>query len=269
MNTEEIMELAMQMSELDVSPSDSSIYVEGNDIKRVLFGIDIGPEELLWAKQQGFDLVIAHHPPSAALRYEDTYKRHATFMMKAGIPAQVAHDAIADKLLDIHIQSKTENFTRVIGMAKLLNMPFMNIHAPIDEITRNVFQKTIDSVLPADVDEIVNAMNNIEPFPHSHVKVEQVMGNPHKVVDKLPVLIGAYTNGGYMVAKTWYQQGFPGVVYMHINAPDFEKLRREFPDNVLILTGHMPGDYVGALIFLRELKKRGLDVLSIGFPELL
>jgi hypothetical protein len=112
-------------------------------------------------------------------------------------------------------------------------------------------------------------MNNIEPFPHSHVKVEQVMGNPHKVVDKLPVLIGAYTNGGYMVAKTWYQQGFPGVVYMHINAPDFEKLRREFPDNVLILTGHMPGDYVGALIFLRELKKRGLDVLSIGFPELL
>jgi len=268
MTTEEIMELAMEMSELEVEPADSSIYVEGKNIKNVFFGIDIGVEELLWAKQQGFDLVIAHHPPSAALRYEDIYKRHATFMMQAGIPAEEAHQAVAEKLTDLHIQSKTENFTRVVGMAKLLNMPFMNIHVPIDEITRKTFQRVIDDMLPATVSDIVYEMNKIEPFPHSHVKVEAIMGDPEQKVDRLPVLIGAFTNGGYSIAKVWFDHGFPGLVYMHIAPGEFQKVKAEFPDRALVLTGHMPGDYVGALIFLHELKNRGINVVSVGFPEL-
>jgi len=49
-----IMELAMEMSELEVEPADSSIYVEGKNIKNVFFGIDIGVEELLWGKATGF-----------------------------------------------------------------------------------------------------------------------------------------------------------------------------------------------------------------------
>lgn len=268
MTTQEIMELAMEMSQLEVEPADSGIYVEGKGIKNVFFGIDIGVEELLWAKQQGFDLVIAHHPPNAALRYEDIYKRHATFMMQAGIPAEEAHSAIADKLVDLHIQSKTENFTRVVGMAKLLNMPFMNVHVPIDEITRKTLQKTIDDMLPATVSDIVHEINQIDPFPHSPVKVETIMGDPKQKVDRLPVLIGAFTNGGYKVAKVWFDHGFPGVVYMHTAPQEFQKLKADFPDRVLVLTGHMPGDYVGALIFLRELKKKGINVVSVGFPEL-
>jgi len=56
---------------------------------------------------------------------------------------------------------------------------------------------------------------------------------------------------------------------MHIAPQEFQKLKADFPDRVLVLTGHMPGDYVGALIFLRELKKRGINVVSVGFPELI
>jgi len=56
------------------------------------------------------------------------------------------------------------------------------------------------------------------------------------------------------VVRPW----LPGVVYMHIAPQEFQKLKADFPDRVLVLTGHMPGDYVGALIFLRELKKRAL-----------
>jgi hypothetical protein len=269
MNTKDIMDLAMEISALDVEPADSAVYVESNNVKNVFFGIDIGVEELLWAKQQGFDLVIAHHPPNASLRYEDIYKRHATFMMRAGIPAAVAHEAISDRLSEIHIQSKTENFTRVVGMAKLIGMPFMNIHAPIDEITRQTLQNAIDKILPAPVSNIVETLNEIEPFPKSPVKVEQMLGDPNAGIDRLPVLIGAYTNGGYGIAKVWYEHGFPGVVYMHINGSDFLRLKKEFPNNVLILTGHMPGDYVGAIIFLRELKRRGINVTSVGFNDLI
>jgi hypothetical protein len=44
---------------------DSGVYniADDKEIKRVLVGIDIGPEEILLAKQLGnIDLVIGHHP---------------------------------------------------------------------------------------------------------------------------------------------------------------------------------------------------------------
>src|SRR5260370_32466586 len=44
---------------------DSGVYhiSENKDVKRALVGIDVGPEEILLAKQLGnIDLVIAHHP---------------------------------------------------------------------------------------------------------------------------------------------------------------------------------------------------------------
>jgi len=57
-------------------------------------------------------------------------------------------------------------------------------------------------------------------------------------------------------------------LYAHCSS-GVPKLKADFPERVLVLTGHMPGDYVGALIFLRELKKRGINVVSVGFPELI
>jgi len=63
MNTQTIMDLALELSGLEYIPSDSQIYYPGENIKRILFGIDIREEDLVFAKQQGFDLVISHHPP--------------------------------------------------------------------------------------------------------------------------------------------------------------------------------------------------------------
>jgi len=107
--------------------------------------------------------VIAHHPPNAALSYEQVFRRHVDFMVSWGIPRDEAEAAVADKLVDLHISSKTENFTRILGMARLLDMPFMNIHAPIDEITRKTIQSAVDRVLPAPMHRVVDVINALDP----------------------------------------------------------------------------------------------------------
>lgn len=56
------MRLALRIAELKKILEDSAIYVNGNNIRKVLFGIDAGAPELLLAKQLGYDAVIAHHP---------------------------------------------------------------------------------------------------------------------------------------------------------------------------------------------------------------
>ncbi len=68
MNTSEIMQLANEMAGFKETPEDSQIYVPGENVKKVLFGIDVGSAELMLAKERGYDLVITHHPPRESFR---------------------------------------------------------------------------------------------------------------------------------------------------------------------------------------------------------
>ena len=61
-STEDIMKLSLKLAGLKSIPADSVIHVSGDNVKKVLFAIDAGVPELLLAKEQGFDAVIAHHP---------------------------------------------------------------------------------------------------------------------------------------------------------------------------------------------------------------
>src|SRR5436309_3011118 len=84
MTTEEIMSLALGMSGYLRIPEDSSIFVPGKGIRKVLFGLDVGTAELQLAKTMGADLVIAHHPPATAVEVWKIFLRHVEFMSAAG-----------------------------------------------------------------------------------------------------------------------------------------------------------------------------------------
>jgi hypothetical protein len=56
------MRLALKIVELKKIPEDSAIYENGNNIRKVLFGIEAGVPDLLLAKQEAYYAVIAHHP---------------------------------------------------------------------------------------------------------------------------------------------------------------------------------------------------------------
>lgn len=76
MNTVGIMKLALDMSGFDYIPADSEIYVEGQDIKKVLFGVDIDSSDLYYAKANGYDAVLAHHPQANIINANEVYKDH-------------------------------------------------------------------------------------------------------------------------------------------------------------------------------------------------
>lgn len=90
MNTNEIMKLALDMSGFDYIPADSEIYVEGKGIKKILFGIDIDSSDLYYAKANGYDAVIAHHPQASIINAHEVYKDHVKVMNKYGVPEEAA-----------------------------------------------------------------------------------------------------------------------------------------------------------------------------------
>jgi putative NIF3 family GTP cyclohydrolase 1 type 2 len=270
MNTEEIMELSLKLAGLKDVPEDSAILVKGENIKRVLFCIDAGAPELLLAKHLGFDCVIAHHPAggSAVLNFPQVFKRHVHQMVEAGVPFEEAEKAVSRKLEQLEVEMHTRNYLHVVDFARLLNIPFMNIHTPLDEIGRQRMIKQVNSKIKNDsmVRDVVSALMELPEFRNALTKIKICLGKPENKAGKIVVSHAAGTNGGYEIAKTYFEHGVGTVIYIHISPADLEKLKAEGKGN-LVVTGHIASDSLGINPFIRELEKRGVLVTKIGVVE--
>jgi putative NIF3 family GTP cyclohydrolase 1 type 2 len=267
MNTEEIMNLALELAVLQEIPEDSAIYVKGNNIKKVLFGLDIGVAELMFAKQQNYDAVIAHHPAgeTAIINHYNVFRRHVDQMTKAGISKEEAEKAIQKKLGDLETDAHSRNCAQVPDMARLLKMPFMNIHTPLDEIGRRTMSEQINRKIKKDaaVQDVVSALNELPEFKNATTKIKIRIGKPENPAGKVVVSHGAGTNGGYEIAKTYFKHGVGTIIYIHIGLGDLEKLRADGVGN-LIITGHIASDSVGINPFIKELQNRNITVTTLG-----
>src|SRR5712692_6674475 len=138
MNTSEIMQLANEMAGFKETPEDSQVYVPGENAKKVLFGIDVGSAELMLAKERGYDLVITHHPvgDNARLYGWKVFKRHINQMIEAGIPREEAEKIASIKEARLAVESHPANYDQVPSVARMIGMPFMNIHNSLDEVGR-------------------------------------------------------------------------------------------------------------------------------------
>lgn len=267
MDTEEIMSLSLKLAGLKEVPEDSAIYVRGKSIEKILFCIDAGVPELMLAKQLGYHAVIAHHPPggTATLNFHQVFKRHIQQMVDAGVPKQEAEKAVQRRLEELEVEAHTRNYGHTIDVAKLLKMPYLNIHTPLDEVGRKIMDEKIQSRIRENstLKDVISALMELPEFKKALTKIKIRLGNAESPAGKVVVSHGAGTNGGYEIAKTYFKYGVGTVIYIHISPADLQKLKAEKTGNLLV-TGHVASDSVGINPFIRELEKRNISVTRIG-----
>jgi putative NIF3 family GTP cyclohydrolase 1 type 2 len=267
MDTEEIMKLSLKLARLDTMPEDSAIYVKRKGIKKALFGIDAGVPELMLAKQLGYDAVITHHPAggTAVISFHEVFKRHIQQMVKAGIPQEKAKKIVNRKLEQLEVDGHTRNYDHAVDVARLLKMPYMNIHTPLDEVGRRIMSEQIESQTKKNptVCDVVAALNKLPEFKNATTKIKIRLGKSQTPAGKVVVSHGAGTNGGYDIANAYFEHGVGTVVYIHVSPADLEKLKVENKGN-LIVTGHVASDSVGINPFIRELQEQGISITTIG-----
>jgi len=261
------MELSLKISNIKQTPKDSTIYVDGDKIKKILFCIDAGISELLLAKKLKCDAVIAHHPVGgiAAIHFHEVFKRHVQQMTDAGIPKEKAEDAVKKRLEELEVEAHTRNYAQAIDVAKLLEMPFMNIHTPLDNVGRQIMSKQISKKTSKNstLEEVITALEELSEFGNALTKIKIRLGKPENRAGKVVVSHGAGTNGGYEIAKTYFDHGISTVIYIHVGIGDLAKLKAENKGN-LIITGHIASDSVGINPLIKELEKRDVQVIKIG-----
>jgi putative NIF3 family GTP cyclohydrolase 1 type 2 len=263
METEEALKIALDMAGFTEVPGDTAIHVPGNFTKP-LVAIDVGVSELLLAKSLGCDGVIAHHPSGIShINFYRVLERHIDFMRSFGIKGD-----LYSPVQPIEERSKLRAHVsiayHVVDAAKRLNMPFMNVHLPCDEIGRKIMETKVNNSGPK-VKDVIDLLSALPEFRNG-IKPEVVLGREENKRGKTALVVAAGTNGGYAVAKKYFISGFDTVIYMHIDQEDLRKLREdpETKNKNLILIGHAPGDSVGINAYLAELKKRDIKPTTIG-----
>ena len=263
MNTQDIMAAALEMVGMSQVPGDSEIYHPGEKIKRLLFAVDIGAGELSIARQLGFDAVVAHHPPrGAALPLWEVYQRHVDLMTKAGVPQEDAAEAVNGTIAGMKANYHSGNHEHFPSLSRLLAMPFLNIHGPLDELGRRIMQKAIDDARVETVADVMEALSALPEMVQAPSEVTLVAGSLSRRVKKAVVAHGCLTNGGYSVADAYFRNGIDTVIYIHCSHADAQRLAEEGRGN-LIVSGHIASDFVGINPFLRHLSARGLEIVAL------
>jgi hypothetical protein len=189
-------------------------------------------------------------------------------MREAGVPDEVIGAAIDERIAAMRMAEPNHNDDHVVSVARLLGMPFLNLHLPLDEYTRRVMMRAVADCQAANpaatVGEVAGAIGQLPSFRRSAAEPLVVYGAAEAPAGKVVVSIAAGTNGGFPVASAYLTHGVDTVVYMHVASEDLERLRQERVPGNLIVTGHMPGDSVGVDALVHELRRRGVEVVTFS-----
>ena len=263
LDTQQIMKKALKLARFNAIPADSEIHVKGRRLRKVLVAIDVGIGELLLAKNLDCDGVIAHHPAggTARLKGYEVFMRHIDQMKAAGVPADVAREAVKVKYRALDISRHPENYDQTTSAAKKLGLSLLSIHSPCDEMGRRMIVQAIKGLdEKATVGELVSRIGRFPEFKNAETKIEIRLGSARSKMGRVAISHACYTNGGYEIAKAYYQNGIGTLSYIHISETDLTKLEAENLGNMIVL-GHIASDWLGINYLLKELAKDDIEAV--------
>jgi hypothetical protein len=267
-NLQDILDWSAELAGCDSVPADSQVYVEArSDVRKVLFGVDISLAEILWAQQNGFDAVIAHHPlgDRARTRMAEVIHRQVDQMSAEGIPRETAELAVTARLEAFQRAMHMNNVNAIVDGARLIGMPLCNVHLACDIITRGA----IIDVLRAHASSAATVGDAIEwmeetfaEYSRGHAQPEAWVGSTSNRLGRWTVAIAGGINGGFPVFNEYFRVGVDTIFAMHIDEGELQRLRAVVDENdTLIITGHMTSDSIGINMVIRELEQRGIEVV--------
>lgn len=253
---------------------DSGIYniTEDKEIKKVLVGIDIGPEEILLAKQlSGIDLVIGHHPIGKGLaQLADVMDLQCDVYNFYGVPITVAEGLMRERISEVARGVNASNHQRTVDAAKLLQVNVMNAHTSSDNMAAKFLKNFIEDKKFERVGDIVSALKEIPEYKEAmkiSVGPKIFVGSPEARCGKIALSeITGGTEGSPKLYEKIAQAGIGTVIGMHIS--EEHKKEAEAAHINIIIAGHMSSDSLGMNLLMDELQKQEIEIVACsGFTR--
>ena len=264
-DTGQIMKAGLELVGWKKMPADSAVHVRGKNISKVLIAIDVGTAELMLAKELGCDAVVAHHPIGiASVNFYKVFGRHIDYMVEHGVPRKLAQAAVEKLKERVETRNHADIYSDVVGAAKELRMPLVNIHQPCDEYMRQVILKSIKSGRTEYVSDIVKSIAKIPEFWRAATRVRVRFGSEKGKAGRWALVVAAGTNGGYHIARAYFEHGISTVIYLHVDYGDLVKMREDKLAGNLVVMGHLAGDSIGLNGLADRLEEMGVETVRMG-----
>lgn len=245
------------------------LYGTGQEeITSIFCGIDMETPEIILAdrlREKGWkiDLVMAHHPEGIAqAALFGVMDLQADLLLKAGIPINVAEGIMDSRISEVRRNMMPLNHQRAVEAARLLDIPFMCVHTPADNLVNDYLQRYIDDRNPCYLEELLEVLLEIPEYREAkRLKAgpELVVGDKKKRAGRIMVDMTGGTSGSADMYEKLAAAGVGTVIRMHLT----EKHREEAGKNHIniVVAGHTASDSLGLNLFLDRLEERGITII--------
>ncbi len=254
------------------NPYSDTRILTGNpntDVGTILCGVDIEVGEVLLADRlnergKSIDLLFAHHPEGKSLAgLPGVMKVQADIWHREGVPINIGDFLIDKRMKEVQRSLMPVNHNRAVDAAKLLEIPFMNVHTPADNMVTSFLQKQLDKLSPYTVKDVIDFLRNIPEY-NMAAKMGAgptiLVGDGEKRAGRVVVDMTGGTEGPEEVFEKLANAGVGTIVGMHMGSKLREKAEK-YHINVVI-AGHIASDNLGLNLFLDKLEKEGIGIIE-------
>ncbi|RJQ49996.1 MAG: NGG1p interacting factor NIF3 [Nitrospiraceae bacterium] len=234
------------------------------DIKTALVGIDMETAEVLLAdrlssKGTRIDLIIAHHPSGKAFaNFYEVMHMQADILSKFGVPINIAEGLLEGRIREVERRLSPANHARAVDVARLLDIPFMCVHTPADNMVASFLQSIFDRKKPDTLDDIMKLLKNIPEYKEAsknNAGPRILLGSKDRSAGRIFVDMTGGTEGARDIFESLSNSGVNTIVGMHLSE-DHRKEAEKRHMNVVI-AGHISSDNLGMNLILDAVQKRG------------
>ena len=245
------------------------------EVRSLLVGIDMETGELVLAdrlrERRGLDLVLTHHPEGRALaKLGDVMGMQADILYQMGVPIATAEGILSERIREVSRRLLPVNHTRAVDAARLLDIPFMCVHTPGDNLVTSFLQKLLDERRPETVGEVVDLLLEIPEYRHGAslgVGPKVVAGAAHNRAGRAMIDMTGGTEGSKESFEKLSRTEVGTVVCMHLSEDHVKEAEKNHVNAVI--AGHIASDNLGINLLLDELERHEpLEILEAsGFKR--
>lgn len=237
----------------------------GLEVKNVIAGIDVEVPELLLAdrlREKGakIDLSISHHPEGGALAaLSEVMAVQADVWSAYGVPINVADALISERASEIRRALLPQNHQRPVDAARLLDLPFICVHTPADNLVTDYLTRTFKRTKPRLIGDVIDTLLKEKEYRASAEKgvaPMTIVGEKMCRAGQILVDMTGGTEGPVSALEKLAQAGVGTIVAMHMG--DKLKAEAEKQHINVVIAGHIASDNIGVNLFLDQLEKQGV-----------
>ena len=239
-----------------------------SNIKSMIIGIDIDGGELVLVdrlKEKGkkIDLVVSHHPQGRAYaNFYEVMDLQIDVFAKEGIALGICEKLLEERKSQVARRVSAANHSRSVDIARLLNINFLCMHTPCDNLACQYLSKVVDKGKPSTLGEIIDILQTIPEYidaAKNNNPPQIVIGNKNSRCRNIHLEFTGGTEGPKGIYKELASRGVDTIIAMHQSEEHFKKCKESKMN--IIFASHIASDSLGINIMLDHLE--GKEKLKI------